>query len=345
MSPEQREDFETEWPGLAERLCHFLSRRGISAAQAEDVVQETGLRLFGCWETVDRGRPAWPLARTIALNHLRDQARRKIEEVAIDLPDVPHAHDVETRGMALLELHLVSAALDELTPAARAAVLSEIGGEGAVGNASDAEKMQRMRARKKLRRMLGKMPALLPFRLGKLGELGQGLLGRGSIAEGLGCFACLALGIGVAPMALAPSPSAAQPLNEIHVAHDGTAQGAVIRAHPDLQGFEGADVARLREARRAAEGRDGAKGSGRGGGGPEGSSGSETERGLTPPDPVIPQGPEGIPTGPEELPGNDPGQDAKVSVASSSGDDDGRESLPPPIEEVEAEAKKVLGSV
>jgi hypothetical protein len=339
MSPEQREDFETEWPGLAERLCRLLSRRGISAAQAEDVVQETGLRLYGCWETVDRSRPAWPLARTIALNHLRDQARRRIEEVVIDLPDVPHAHDVETRGMALLELHLVRAALDELTPAARAAVLSEIGnGDGAVRRATDAEKMQRMRARRKLRRMLGKMPALLPFRLGKLGELGQGLLGRASIAEGLGCAACLALGIGIAPMALAPASSAAYPSHEINVSHGSATADAT---DSDLYGLEGVDVSQLREARLSGE--NGTKAARRRGGGSEAASGSETGRGFTPPDPVIPEGPEGVPTGSEELPTGGNGPNATVAVAS--GDDDGRESLPPLITEAEAQAKKILGTV
>lgn len=76
MSPDKKRDFESEWALLATRLKSFLSRKNVPAGKHDDLIQETALRLYKIWDTVDRARPAWALTVTIALNLLRDEYRR-----------------------------------------------------------------------------------------------------------------------------------------------------------------------------------------------------------------------------------------------------------------------------
>ena len=60
MSPEKKRDFEAEWPLLARRLRFFLGRKHVPHAQQDDLIQDTALRLYKMWDSVDRTRPAWP---------------------------------------------------------------------------------------------------------------------------------------------------------------------------------------------------------------------------------------------------------------------------------------------
>lgn len=198
MTPERRRDFETEWPKLACRLERMLARRGVPATARDDLVQETATRLFSTWEEVDRTRPAWPLTKVIVLNLMRDQARRKHEEVAWDLPEVPHTDCVETTSLARLELQRVGKALGGFTPQARAALLVDVV-QPRNGCASAAEKMQRMRARKRLKVLLERAPIAVSLRLARLGELGEWLAGgRAALTNGLSCVACAAVGLAIA---------------------------------------------------------------------------------------------------------------------------------------------------
>jgi hypothetical protein len=93
----------------------------------------------------------WPLARTVALNIVRDRARRRLQEISGEVPDLEDCNDVERSSLARMELKRVWSAMTELTPAQRAAVLS-----GVMVDAGDsipqtpAQKMLRMRARRKL---------------------------------------------------------------------------------------------------------------------------------------------------------------------------------------------------
>ncbi len=149
--------FEEEWPDLARRLHSMLAGKRIPAGKREDIVQETGLRLFRMWAAVDPERPVWALAVTIALNLVRDEARRGIgREVLGFVPDIANPHeDVERSGLARIELGRVERALLELTPAHRSILLAEVGdAEPATDRGPNAVKMLRMRARRRLHSLL-----------------------------------------------------------------------------------------------------------------------------------------------------------------------------------------------
>ena len=149
----ERGVFEDEWPALAARLNRRLSRSCPDPFEREDVVQETGLRLFRMWERVD-GRPLWPLVLTIALNLLRD-AHRAWQEPSMELPpELPSTSDVERTGIARLELALVKDALERLSVTHRAVLLAELGMLPPEGLSPAATKMSRMRARRRLSQLL-----------------------------------------------------------------------------------------------------------------------------------------------------------------------------------------------
>ena len=191
MSPELVGAFEKQWPEVSKRLTGLLASKNVPACKRDDVVQETGLRLFGMWEKVDRARPVWPLVVTIALNLLRDEARKNPErEVLGTVPDIPTIHDVEHEGLARLELERVQHALAQLSPSHRSVLLDEIVPHAEVPKeARNATKMMRLRARRalttlletavlraglagfKIRKSLGLNDPLLPLKLGP-GESG-----------------------------------------------------------------------------------------------------------------------------------------------------------------------------
>lgn len=200
MSPEKKRDFEAEWPLLARRLRHFLSRKNVPTSKQDDLIQDTALRLFKMWDTVDRTRPAWALTVTIALNLLRDEYRRSAHaDVVADLPELALAYDVERAGLARVELGRVRSALAEMTPAQRAVLLAEVGHvtDGAVVDA--AEKMRRMRARRKLTAILERVSAVIFMPVKRLSELVQAAVAaRDPLMAGTSCLLCAVLGLGVA---------------------------------------------------------------------------------------------------------------------------------------------------
>src|SRR5687768_2903440 len=121
LSPELVGAFEKQWPEISERLLKLLASKNVPACKRDDIAQETGLRLFGMWEKVDRNRPVWPLAVTIALNLLRDEARRNPQREVLSeiVPEMPALHDVEDEGLARLELQRVRTAMAQLSPSHR----------------------------------------------------------------------------------------------------------------------------------------------------------------------------------------------------------------------------------
>jgi DNA-directed RNA polymerase specialized sigma24 family protein len=153
-----KELFEDQWPALAQVLHRVLSSRGIRTADRDDIVQETALRLVRIWDEIDHSRPILPLATTIALNLLRSNARRKTNhpEVTIDETfDRPSVADVESDGLARLELSRVGRAMKHLNPSHRAVLLQEITDErGPADRGVAATKMLRMRARRRLTSLL-----------------------------------------------------------------------------------------------------------------------------------------------------------------------------------------------
>lgn len=200
MTKDLRERLEEQWPALAARLRGFLVRKGVRPARREDIVQETATRLISMWHAVDHDRDPWPLVKTIALNLVRDEARRRYEELPSELPDLPLRHDAERALMAHLELARVREALEGLSPAHRSVLLAEAGEACSTPRGSDAEKMMRMRARKNLKELMKKLPGLLPLRL-RLLDAGQLFTGLRDLAlPGIACVACFSL----IPIPLAP---------------------------------------------------------------------------------------------------------------------------------------------
>ncbi|HWC13825.1 MAG TPA: sigma-70 family RNA polymerase sigma factor [Actinomycetota bacterium] len=150
-----KQSFEQAWPDLAHRLERVLRSRHISPWLVDDIVQETGLRLFKRWDTVDPKLSPWGLALTIAKNLLWDATHRQAaRELLVDVPERPGSHDVEDAGIARLELWRVARAMGRMTPRHRSVLLAEVGGAEASGPTAAATKMTRMRARKRLNALL-----------------------------------------------------------------------------------------------------------------------------------------------------------------------------------------------
>ncbi|HEV2756090.1 MAG TPA: sigma-70 family RNA polymerase sigma factor [Actinomycetota bacterium] len=150
------ESFEAVWPELQRRIQRFLSSKNVPDSHRDDVVQETGLRLYRMWDQVDPANSPVGLALTIAMNIVRDNARRDSHRTVVEIePEIPALCDVERSGLARLELSRVRRALGELTPAQRSVLLSELDRNQVPPEASAAAiKMLRMRARRNLSAIL-----------------------------------------------------------------------------------------------------------------------------------------------------------------------------------------------
>jgi RNA polymerase sigma-70 factor (ECF subfamily) len=148
------EFFTVGWPDLVPRLRAMLARAGAPVAEREDLVQETALRLFRMWDSVDPERPVEPLARRIAMNVWHDQWRRRGEhEVTGDVPDVAAGADTERAALARVQVLEVSRALSTL-PATTARVLRVAARDAECGpeqvRTPTSVRMARSRARRAL---------------------------------------------------------------------------------------------------------------------------------------------------------------------------------------------------
>lgn len=199
-----RQSFETTWPPVARRLQAALRHRKVPRAMTEDLVQETGLRLFQIWNRVDPDREIWPLALTIALNVLRDHIRTQSRRTQIAIPDAQLDYDTEAIALARVELEQVHAALDQLTDGQRSALLAEIGAAERPDESASSLKMLRLRGRKRLRALIdGASAAVASFELAlqrawrasPASPLSEQLAPCVSVAAGLLCAASLG-GIG-----------------------------------------------------------------------------------------------------------------------------------------------------
>ena len=173
--------FEEQWPDLARRLDAMLAGKRVPAHKRDDIVQETGLRLFRMWEQVDPDRPLWALVVTIALNLLRDEARKHPEREVLGLvPERAADQDVERAGLARLELRRVRDAMTQLSPAHRSILMAELGDdETSLTRGPNASKMLRMRARRRLSALLDVASAsgvLLGVKLRRLFDLERHLI-------------------------------------------------------------------------------------------------------------------------------------------------------------------------
>lgn len=212
MSPDAKRQFEAQWPLLERRARVFLSRKRIPACDQEDLLQETAMRLLSMWDSIDQSRALWPLTSTILLNLIRDRSRcAPRHDVVALLPEMESPHDVERTGLARIELERVRRAMNHLSNTHRSVLMQELRwNEHSV--ASPAEKMLRMRARRKLRSILEKVSGLVVLRARRLFELGDKVFAlRDGAVTTASCVLCLVLGAGgvlVSPSALTPRASA-----------------------------------------------------------------------------------------------------------------------------------------
>lgn len=170
------------------------------------------MRLLGMWDSIDQSRALWPLTSTILLNLLRDRSRcAPRHDVVGIVPELESPHDVERAGLARVELDRVRRAMGHLSNSHRSVLMQELQWTDG-GAASAAEKMLRMRARRKLRSILEKVSGLVVFRARRLVEFGDKVFViRDGAATTASCVFCLVLGVGgvlVAPPGLTPKASA-----------------------------------------------------------------------------------------------------------------------------------------
>lgn len=271
MSPELKKSFERTWPELEGRLRALLMRKKIPSCKRDDIVQETGLRLFGMWERVDQSQPVWGLAVTIALNLMRDEARRRSDsEILGAVPDLASVDNVERAGIARAELNRVRGALDKLSSAHRSVLLAEIGGVADLSSRGpNAVKMMRMRARRELAALLDKaqgLVALAGWRARRYGqELTEMLEGFG--IRSTGTQSAMAASGWVAAVAILSLPLSSLTVNDDAFAPRNMGSDTAITTSSAQIERMGTDVARIKsilsadtnDARRAALARDKAR--------------------------------------------------------------------------------------
>jgi hypothetical protein len=136
----------------------MLLQRGVPRDVAEDVVQETAIRLLNNWHLLDNSLPTWPFVRRIALNCLVDRHRSERFETFETLPERAGLHDGEEQGLARFRLTEVWNAMARLSYKERSILLAEVGIVGKHPN-SPAAKMARHRARQKLTAAMGRSGA------------------------------------------------------------------------------------------------------------------------------------------------------------------------------------------
>lgn len=159
--------FDEAWPDLGLRLGRSLAARGVPAQDRDDVVQETALRVYRVWDTLDPTRSAWPFVVTVAVNFWRDVVRERTGRIAQVHPtatiEVTDAQDVERDVMARQELASVRIAWRALAPEQRRLLMATEEFADTVRPLRPAERVARMRVRRQLARTVGRASALVPL--------------------------------------------------------------------------------------------------------------------------------------------------------------------------------------
>lgn len=145
--------FEEAWPALDKRLRGALAGRRVPVDLRDDIVQETGLRLFRNWSHV-RPESSWAFTLTIAINLVRDEMRRRERQDPSRLETPTHQRDAEQDALIRIELQRVRDAMAAMSERQRSILLAEIGETTQAEVEGAALKMARMRARRRLRSML-----------------------------------------------------------------------------------------------------------------------------------------------------------------------------------------------
>ena len=242
MEAREARTFEADWPETARWLKGALARRGVPFGAIDDIVQETGCRLFGMWDRVDWNRSTRALALAIANNFMWDEHNRRVNpEPVEDVPEVVSDNDVEAAGIARLELARVQSALKEMNPSHQAVLLAEIGDAETPELSPAALKMLRHRARRRLTVLLESASAscaVLGLRLRDFSLRTQQVLRRYSIgleAPTAGTVAAVAAAaISISTAAAGPAVANRQPTRLI--AH--TQKAMLVQArHSDRDGW------------------------------------------------------------------------------------------------------------
>jgi RNA polymerase sigma-70 factor, ECF subfamily len=167
--------FQPVFTELCPRLRLFLQRMGCAADVAEDLMQETFLRMHHARGSFARGRQVAPWAYSIARNcfisHTRSaktrMSRASVDADNMELP-VGSGSSVEEESMARQSAHVVTQVLASLTPARREAFvllryegMSVAAAAQIVGISEGALKIRAFHAYEALRAALGKMDAPL----------------------------------------------------------------------------------------------------------------------------------------------------------------------------------------
>jgi DNA-directed RNA polymerase specialized sigma24 family protein len=147
-------DLAAAWPELQRVAIRELTRRGATSHLVDEIVQETALRLLGCWDRLDHSRPLAPLVAKIASNCLKDHYRRIGATPLSEIPDEPANHDVEDRVLARARLRAAGEAMEQLRHRDRSLLLAEIG----IGT-SQGNRMARSRARQRLQAIVERTSA------------------------------------------------------------------------------------------------------------------------------------------------------------------------------------------
>lgn len=158
--------FHEAWPELESRLRRSLAARGVPTQDRDDVIQETALRVYRVWETLDPTRTAWPFVVTVAVNFWRDVVRERTGRIATVHPsdsiEVTDTQDVERDVLARQELARVRIAWRALGPEQRRLLLATEEFSEVVRPLRPAERVARMRVRRQLARAVGRASALVP---------------------------------------------------------------------------------------------------------------------------------------------------------------------------------------
>lgn len=167
--------FEEAWPGLAATVRRMLAAKRVPLDLHDDIVQETGLRLFAMWPRLDLGRPVQNLAVTIALNLARDSARMGSSHPVVGaVPDIADPADVERSALARVELGRVARALGTLRSAHRSVLLTQVDHtHGAPEVGPGALRVMRLRARRHLQAVLDRAGYALAPHIAQLREMIQ----------------------------------------------------------------------------------------------------------------------------------------------------------------------------
>lgn len=149
-------DLESLWPDLRADVVGYLLKRGASREVVDEVVQDTAVRLLGCWQRIDHSRPLGPLANKIAWNLLVDHYRRTPALPVAEFPDKCSVYDIEEHRVLRARLQAAAEGLRRLREQDRAVLLAEIG----VGRIT-SNRMARLRARRRLQAIVDQVSSSL----------------------------------------------------------------------------------------------------------------------------------------------------------------------------------------